>query len=117
MFALVKTCLTLIRTTSSALLVLLVTPSTAAQGTPQCAYDWAVDISLHRGARPQQNRADHAGSGEICRIYIKHFVEAVTARKDAASCQDAVERRRALETLDAEIQAFNDRIAENSCQP
>jgi hypothetical protein len=108
---------TLTRIILSAPLVLLVVSSTAARGAPQCAYDWAVDLSFHRGAHPQQNRADHAGSGEICRIYIKHFVEAVTARKDAASCQDGVERRRALETLDAEIQAFNDRIAENSCQP
>jgi hypothetical protein len=97
-------------------LVLLLVSSTAAIATPQCAYDSTVDPSHYRLARPQQNRVDHAASGEICRVYIKHFVEAVTARKDAASCQDGVERRRALETLDAEIQAFNDRIAESSCE-
>jgi hypothetical protein len=100
----------------SVALVLLVVSSTATIGAPKCAYDSAVDPSYRRRTRPQQNRVHHAGSGEICRVYIKHFVEAVTARKDAASCQDGVERQRALETLDAKIQAFNDRIAENSCE-
>ena len=89
----------------------------AAIAEPQCAYASAPVLSSDRGARhPQQNRPDLAASGDICRVYIKRFVEAVTARKDAASCQDGVARQRALEALDAEIEAFNDRIAENSCQ-
>jgi hypothetical protein len=97
--------------------VLLLLSSTAAIAEPQCAYASAADPSSDRGAdHPQHNRADHAASREICRVYIKHFVEAVTARKDAASCQNGVARQRALEALDAEIQAFNDRIAENSCE-
>jgi hypothetical protein len=97
--------------------VLLLLSSTAAIAEPRCAYASAVVPSSYRGARhPQQSRLDHAASGDICRVYIKHFVEAVTARKDAASCQNGVARQRALEALDAEIEAFNDRIAENSCQ-
>jgi hypothetical protein len=98
--------------------VLLLLSSTAAIAEPQCAYASASVSSSDRGARhPQQSRFDHAASGDTCGVYIKRFVEAVTARKDAASCQDGVERRRVLETLDAEIQGFNDRIAESSCQP
>jgi hypothetical protein len=97
--------------------VLLLLSSTAAIAEPQCAYASATVPSSDRGAsRPQQNRLEHTASGEICRVYIKHFVEAVTARKDAASCQDGVTRQRVLDALDAEIEAFNDRIAENSCQ-
>ena len=96
--------------------VLLLLSSTAAIAQPQCAYASAADPSSDRGTHhPQQNRLDHVASGEICHVYIEHFIEAVMARKDAASCQDGIARQRALEVLDAKIEAFNDRIAENSC--
>jgi hypothetical protein len=96
--------------------VLLLLSSTAAVAEPQCAHAAAANPSSDRGAHhSQHDRLDHAAaSHEICHVYIKHFVEAVTARKDAVSCQDGGARRRALDALDAEIQAFNDRIAENS---
>ena len=58
---------------------------------------------------------DHVADVENCGVYLKQFVEAVTARQAAATCQDAVARQRALETIDVEIQLFNDRIAEQSC--
>lgn len=97
--------------------VLLLLSSTAVVAEPQCAYASASVSSSNRGAgHPQQSRLDHNASGDICRVYIKQFVEAVTARKDAASCQDGVTRRRTLEVLDSEIEAVNDRIAQNSCQ-
>lgn len=97
--------------------VLLLLSSTAAVAEPQCASASAIVSSSDRGAgHLLQSRLDHNASGDTCRLYIKQFVEAVTARKDAASCQDGVARRRTLEFLDAEIEAFNDRIAENSCQ-
>jgi hypothetical protein len=102
-------------------IVLAVSPglllsSTVAIAEPQCAYASVAVPSFDRGAHhPQQSGLDHAASGDICRVYIKHFVEAVMARKDAASCQDGFARQRALEVLDGEIEAFNDRIAENSC--
>jgi hypothetical protein len=96
--------------------VLFLLSSTVAIAEPQCAYASVAVPSFDRGAHhPQQSGLDHAASGDICRVYIKHFVEAVTARKDAASCQDGFARQRALEVLDGEIEAFNDRIAENSC--
>ncbi|QPF88661.1 hypothetical protein [Bradyrhizobium commune] len=97
--------------------VLLLLSGTAAMAESRCAYASASVSSFGREPRhPQQSRLDVAGGGDTCRVYIKQFVEAVTARKDAASCQDGVARRRTLEVLDAEIEAFNDRIAENSCQ-
>ena len=66
--------------------------------------------------RAAQNSVDHRPDKGICRAYFERFIEAVAARKDAAFCQDGAERRSALETLDAEIQALNDRIAEQSCE-
>jgi hypothetical protein len=95
--------------------VLLLLSSTVAIAEPQCAYASVAVPSFDRGAHHPQSGLDHAASGDICRVYIKHFVEAVTNRKDAASCQEGFARQRALEVLDGEIEAFNDRIAENSC--
>ena len=70
--------------------VLLLLSSTAAIAEPQCAYASAAIPSSGRRARhPQQNRLENTASGEICRVYIKHFVEAVTARKDAAFARTA----------------------------
>ncbi|MGA9965312.1 MAG: hypothetical protein WBQ10_08915 [Terriglobales bacterium] len=57
----------------------------------------------------------HSAVDENCRVVIAQFVEAVTARQVAATCQDSVGRQRALKVIDAEIETFNDRIAEQSC--
>lgn len=102
----------------AAIPILLSLSPTAVIAEPQCAYASATVSSSERGARrAQQDRLDPATSGDTCRVYIKQFVEAVAARKDAASCQNGVARERALGALDAEIEAFNDRIAESSCRP
>lgn len=102
----------------AAIPILLSLSPTAVIAEPQCADASATVSSSDRGARrAQQDRRDPATSGDTCRVYIKQFVEAVAARKDAASCQNGVARQRALGALDAEIEAFNDRIAESSCQP
>jgi hypothetical protein len=68
-----------------------------------------------RHARASQNRMGHSADDQSCRVVITQFVEAVTARQAAATCQDGVSRQRTLEMLDAEIRTFNDRIAEQSC--
>ena len=57
----------------------------------------------------------HSAVDENYRVVIAQFVEAVTARQAAATCQNSVSRERALKVIDAEIQTFNDRIAEQSC--
>jgi predicted nucleic acid-binding Zn-ribbon protein len=64
--------------------------------------------------RASQNSTGHAAGDQNCRVVITQFVEAVTARQAAATCQDGASRQRTLEMLDAEIQTFNDRIAEQS---
>jgi hypothetical protein len=42
---------------------------------------------------------------------FSNFFEAATRRQAASFCRDGVDRRRTLELLDAEIEAFNDLIA------
>jgi hypothetical protein len=101
--------------------VILVVPSlllmytTTALSAPQCDPTSIVVSSHLRLARASHNSVDQAANDEECRAYFKQFVEAVTARQAAASCQDGLERQRALKILDTEIQKFNDRIAEQSC--
>jgi hypothetical protein len=46
-----------------------------------------------------------------CRSYGTNFFEAVMARQAASFCGDEINRRRILELLDSEIDAFNDLIA------
>lgn len=58
---------------------------------------------------------DRPAVDDNCRVVIAQFLEAVTARQAAATCQDSVGRQRALKAIDTEIETFNDRIAEQSC--
>lgn len=64
-----------------------------------------------------QNSMNHPTSDDKCHTFVRQFVEAVEARQVTANCQDNVARQRSLEILDEEIQAFNERIAEQSCHP
>ena len=54
-------------------------------------------------------------NADKCRAFTEKFIRAVTARQVASACQESEVRRRALEYLDAEIEKFNDQIAEQSC--
>jgi hypothetical protein len=83
---------------------LLLLPATATLGASQCDQTSITVASHLRLARASQSNMDHVAN-----------VEAVTARQAVATWQDGVARQRALETLDVEIQLFNDRIAEQSC--
>ncbi len=94
---------------------LLLLPATATLGASQCDRTSITVASHLRLARASQSSIDHVANVENCRACFKQFVEAVTARQAVATWQDGVARQRALETLDVEIQLFNDRIAEQSC--
>ena len=63
-----------------------------------------------RWALARHNSADSSHSEESCRAFGNQFYEAVKVRQAASLCEDAIDRQRALETLDAEIDAFNDLI-------
>jgi hypothetical protein len=96
-------------------LLLLSMPSTAALGASDCDQDSTLGASHIRLARASQNSVSHSSVDERCRVVISQFVEAVTARQAAATCQNSVSRERALRIIDAEIEAFNDLIGQQSC--
>ena len=58
----------------------------------------------------RKNDVDPAHNEENCRLYANTFFEAVTVRQAASFCKDGVDRQRILESLDSEIEAFNDLI-------
>ena len=62
-----------------------------------------------------RDKADYSTRDEKCRAFTRQFVEAVTARQAASTCQESMGRQRALEILDGQIQTVNDRLAEQSC--
>ena len=97
------------------LLVVTHLSPTAAIGASKCDQVSTVAASHLRLALSSQNSMDHSADEERCRAYVKHFVEAVAVRQSVATCEDTVDRRRALEALDVEIEKVNDRIAEQSC--
>jgi hypothetical protein len=95
---------------------LMLLSATAALSASQCDQTSMAHASHVGLARASQGRMNDVANVENCASYFKQFVEAVTARQAAATCQDAVARQRALENLDVEIQLFNDRIAAQSCE-
>jgi hypothetical protein len=96
-------------------LLLLSMSSTAALGASDCDQESSLGASHIRRARESQNSVSHSSVDEKCRVVISQFVEAVTARQAAATCQNSVIRERALRIIDAEIQTFNDLIGQQSC--
>jgi hypothetical protein len=100
----------------AAFALLLLSMSTAtALGASECDQKLTLDASHIRRARASQSGAGHSSVDEKCRIVISQFVEAVTARQAAATCENSVNRERAFRIIDAEIDAFNDLIGEQSC--
>jgi hypothetical protein len=59
----------------------------------------------------RKNHADPAHHEENCRSYAANSFEAVTARQAASFCKDDIDRKRILELLDSEIEAFNNVMA------
>jgi hypothetical protein len=70
-----------------------------------------VAVGRLRVAAVGQGGVDPANYEENCREYGNQFFEAVKARQAASIREDGIDRQRALEILDAEIDAFNNLIA------
>src|ERR1700758_4682263 len=99
--------------TRTAIVVFVLSLSTL-QATSASNCDLALKAS-HSLAPMTQDKVDYSTNDEKCRAFTKQFVEAVTARQAASTCQESVGRQRALEILDGQIQTVNDRLAEQSC--
>ena len=79
-----------------------------------CGQGSNLSTARLRWATMRKNHADPARHEENCRSYAANFFEAVTARQAASFCKDDIDRKRILELLDSEIEAFNNVIA-TSC--
>jgi hypothetical protein len=58
-----------------------------------------------------RSTVDAANYEESCRAYANRFLEAVKTRQATSIREDGIDRQRALEILDAQIDAFNNLIA------
>jgi hypothetical protein len=90
---------------------LLVVPATAAKVEAYCSQSSQIAAARVRWTVVRQSNVDPAHRDESCRAYGNKFFEAAKARQDVAICEEGVDRQRALEMLDAEIDAFNNLIA------
>lgn len=85
-----------------------------AMSAPNC--DQALKAAASQLLAPTKlGRMAYLSNDEKCRVIAKQFVEAVTVRQVASTCQERAGHQRALELLDEQIQTFNDRLAEQSC--
>jgi hypothetical protein len=92
-----------------ALLIDLAVPAGAQ--TSGCTQVSNPSTARHTWAAVRKGHVDPAHNEENCRSYATNFFEAVTARQAASFCKDGIDRERILESLDFEIEAFNDLIA------
>ena len=90
---------------------LLVTPATASKSGASCRQEAEMAASRTASAVARSNRVDSARRPDRCHAYSKLFFEVVEARQAASICADDTDRRRALEMLDARIDAVNNLIA------
>jgi hypothetical protein len=100
-------------------IALLIDSGTAAGAeTSGCTQLSNLSTAHVRWGAVRKNYVDPAHNEESCRSYATNFFEAVTARQAASFCKDGIDREQILETLDSEIDAFNDLIATgNDPQP
>jgi len=99
----------MLRILSLAIAVLIVAASAA--DASYCGQSSELAAAQARWAALRQSRVGPAEAEKICRTYGKNFYEAVEVRQAAALCEDSAVRKRNLDTLDAEIDAFNNLIA------
>src|SRR4051794_38455997 len=91
---------------------LLIDPeTTCAADVAGCTQLSDLSAARVRWAAVRNKPVSPAHNEESCRSYDTNFFEAVTTRQAASFCRHGVDRQRALELLDSEIDAFNDLIA------
>jgi hypothetical protein len=96
------------------LVIFLVTPAMAAKVDATFCTQAHDTAAVHlRWALAQQNDSE-LHTDDSCRVYRNQFYEAAVTRQNVTRCEQGDIRERALEVIDAEIDAFNDLIA-TSC--
>ena len=85
--------------------------STISNAQAECGQGPEIAAARGRWALVRQ-RSEGATRLDNCRAYSSVFLEAVKTRHVVSLCELSVSRQRNLERLDADIDAFNDLIAE-----
>jgi hypothetical protein len=101
----------MLRSAGFAFALLILAATAAPAETSSCGQGSELAAARQRWAAARQARVDPADAGKTCRAYGNNFYEAVQVRYAASLCDDSVHRQRSLNTLDAEIDAFNNLIA------
>ena len=83
----------------------------SAADASYCGQSSELAAAQARWVELRQSRIGPAEAEKICRAYGKNFYEAVEVRQAESLCEDSAIRKRNLDTLDAEIDAFNNLIA------
>ena len=92
-------------------IAVLIVPATASKvDASYCGQVSELAAARLRSAT-RESRVDPAHNEKSCRALGNHFFEAVEARQAASICDDGIDHQRALDVLDAEIDAFNNLIA------
>jgi hypothetical protein len=91
--------------------LVVVSAITAGAETPGCTQVSNLSAARLRWATVRKTHVDPAHNLQNCRSYATNFLEAVTTRQTASICKEGMDRKRTLELLDSEIEAFNDLIA------
>jgi hypothetical protein len=101
----------MLRSAGFAIALLVLAATGAAADASSCGQGSQLAAARLRWATVRQARVDPADAGKTCRAYGNNFYEAVQVRYAASLCDDSVNRQHSLNTLDAEIDAFNNLIA------
>jgi len=101
----------MLRLSILAIALLIDTATTAGAETSGCTQVSNLSTTRLFWAKARKGRVDPAHNEESCRSYATNFFQAVTARHALSFCIDSIDRERLLESLDFEIEAFNDLIA------
>jgi hypothetical protein len=72
-----------------------------------CGQPFDVQAALIRWTNARQSRPKSEEPDQICRAYGNQFYDAVQARQAVSECAGGGERKKDIEVLDAEIEAFN----------
>ena len=92
-------------------IALTATPAAASKLDGSCSQVFEVATAGIRWALARPSSVDPAHDEESCRAYGRQFFRAVEVRQATSICADGIDRQRALEVLDAAIDAVNNLIA------
>jgi hypothetical protein len=91
--------------------LLFISPKASKADDSYCAQASDLAAARLRWATARQSSIDAAQNEKKCRAYRTHFYDAVTARQVVSICEQGIGRRRHLDLLDFEIDAFNNLLA------